>query len=213
MPRKQVICPCNPCCSWKNNEATAWSLDSAARGCIIISGIFLGTALLHSAKVSAGCTFYTDVNHYNNHQNGLSDNFTFLAGDCLRVDGTNTCKSDGYLGSSEYACHAAFVVDGLDVIPAIFKDDVVSLGCSATHKGKLDVTGKIITFEGADVSRSTASVALSPFPEGTSIVLTSSWDGEAEPCSTTYKCADIDIPGSFCSEDNTVLGGLKVRRR
>eukprot|EP00520_Triparma_pacifica_P003848 CAMPEP_0118659814 /NCGR_PEP_ID=MMETSP0785-20121206/15320_1 /TAXON_ID=91992 /ORGANISM="Bolidomonas pacifica, Strain CCMP 1866" /LENGTH=480 /DNA_ID=CAMNT_0006552959 /DNA_START=90 /DNA_END=1532 /DNA_ORIENTATION=+ len=36
-------------------EVTAWALDASARGAMVISGIFLGVALLRTAKISVGC--------------------------------------------------------------------------------------------------------------------------------------------------------------
>ena len=60
MPISKAICPCTPCCKWKNQEVTAWALDSSARGAMVISGIFLGVALLRTAKVAAGCDLCID---------------------------------------------------------------------------------------------------------------------------------------------------------
>ncbi|GMH95027.1 hypothetical protein TrVE_jg5356 [Triparma verrucosa] len=56
-----IICPCNPCCKWKNPEVTAWALDASARGAMVISGIFLGVALLSAAKTAAGCQLNDDL--------------------------------------------------------------------------------------------------------------------------------------------------------
>ena len=60
MTVSSALCPCNPCCKWKNLEVTAWALDSSARGAMVISGIFLGVALLRTAKIAAGCVLLGD---------------------------------------------------------------------------------------------------------------------------------------------------------
>ncbi|GMI13738.1 hypothetical protein TrLO_g2468 [Triparma laevis f. longispina] len=56
-----LCCPCRPCCKWQNTEITAWALDASARGAMVISGIFLGVALLSAAKQAAGCELNDDL--------------------------------------------------------------------------------------------------------------------------------------------------------